>query len=304
PFKAQIDLGSGLARTLEYRLVPAGRPANWQPPSEFATAKAAGQLRLVMPGTFTMGSPRREQGRRPNESYRPVTLTRPFYIGVREVTNGEFRRFRAEHKSGFFGQQSLDLDNQPVSSVSYDDAAQYCNWLSQQEGLPPAYESRDGRMVLKTPVGPGYRLPTEAEWEYAARWTPQGQRRFGWGDALPVPSGYANLAGAETAGVLGSALENYRDEHGAAAPVGRYPPNPLGLYDMTGNVSEWVNDRYSSFVDNSAVTDPLGPDSGKAHVVRGSSWRTANVGALRLAWRDAAEAGRDDLGFRIARYVE
>jgi formylglycine-generating enzyme required for sulfatase activity len=303
-FVSNVDLGTGLARNLDYRLVPAGRSADWRPPAARITPKHAGALRLIEPVSFTMGSERRDQGRRPNESLRKVTLTRAYYIGVREVSNGEFRRFRGDHQSGFIGKQSLDLDNQPVTSVTFNDAAAYCNWLSKQEGLPEAYESRDGRFVLKQPVTAGYRLPTEAEWEYAARAAADGWRRYEWGATLPVPTSVINIAGTETASAYGSMLESYQDEYPTVAPVGKFAANSLGLFDMSGNVSEWVNDRYSSLVDNTAMTDPLGPDSGRANVVRGASWRTASIAGLRLAWRDASETARDDLGFRIARYAE
>src|SRR5256885_8022760 len=80
-----------------------------------------------------MGSERREPGRRPNEGLRRVTLQRPFYLGVQAVTNGEFRRFRATHASGYIDRQSLDLDSQPVTQGSWDDAAEVCNWLSRSE---------------------------------------------------------------------------------------------------------------------------------------------------------------------------
>ena len=303
-FATQVDLAAGVARTIDYRLVPEGRSADWQPPPPRVTGRLAGALRLIAPISFLMGSERREQGRRPNETQRRVSFARAFYIGVREVTNGEFRRFRADHKSGFIGKQSIDLDNQPVTSVSFEDAALYCNWLSKQEGLPEVYESKNGRFVLKQPVSTGYRLPTEAEWEYAARFTPQGPKRYEWGSSLPWPSGIANLAGAETGNASAEQLADHRDDYATVAPVGKFSPNALGLYDMTGNVSEWVNDRYSSYLEAAAATDPLGPESGRATAVRGASWRTASTAGLRLAARDAAEAARDDLGFRIARYAE
>ncbi len=303
-FSTQVDLAAGVARTLDYRLIPEGRSADWQPPAARVTGRLAGALRLVAPTSFMMGSERREQGRRPNEVQRRVTFSRAFYIGVREVSNGEFRRFRADHQSGFIGKQSIDLDNQPVTSVTFDEAAAYCNWLSREEGLPEAYESKGGRFVLKKPLTTGYRLPTEAEWEYAARFTPQGLKRYEWGNSLPWPAGIANLAGAETGNASAAQLADYRDDYPTIAPVGKYPANALGLYDMTGNVSEWVNDRYSSYVDTGAATDPLGPDSGRATSVRGASWRTATTAGLRLSARESAESGRDDLGFRIARYAE
>src|SRR5256885_6688776 len=120
-------------------------------------------FRLVPRGTFQMASERREPGRRPNEGLRSVTLQRPFYIGVQAVTNGEFRRFRSTHASGYIERQSLDLDSQPVTQVSWDEAAEFCNWLSQQDGLPPAYARSGNGFVLTRPVARGYRLPTEAE---------------------------------------------------------------------------------------------------------------------------------------------
>jgi formylglycine-generating enzyme required for sulfatase activity len=303
-FANNVDLAAGLARVLEYRLVPEGRPADWKPPAAAAVTKVGQSLRLMPAGAFMMGSARREQGRRPDQALRSVTLSRPFYLGVREVTNAEFRRFRAEHSSGSTGQRSIDLDNHPVSMVTWNDAVEYCNWLSQQEGLPPAYEQKEGRWTLRVPVTTGYRLPTEAEWEFAARHAPNGLRRYEWGDALPPPAAAGNLAGQEAETTLEAWLRDYRDDYPVVAPVGKYPPNALGLQDMTGNVSEWVHDFYSSFGDAAASTDPLGPPSGTRHVVRGASWRTAAYADLRLAWREGAEAAGQDIGFRLARYAE
>jgi formylglycine-generating enzyme required for sulfatase activity len=82
-----------------------------------------------------------------------------------------------------------------------------------------------------------------------------------------------------------------------------FPPNPLGFYDFAGNVSEWVNDRYLSYVPSAAVTDPLGPDDGKAHTYRGSNWRTASASDMRFPWREPAIDATDFIGFRVARYV-
>jgi formylglycine-generating enzyme required for sulfatase activity len=142
-----------------------------------------------------MGSERREQGRRPNEGLRRVTLKRPLYFGVTEVSNEQFRRFHPDHTSGFIDRHSLDLDDQPVSQVSWNEAAEYSNWLSERDNLPTAYEKKNDTYVLKRPVTIGYRLPTEAEWEYAARYAAPGQfRRYAWGDALPVTSDVGNLS--------------------------------------------------------------------------------------------------------------
>lgn len=301
---SKVDLAPGVPRSLEYRLLPEGRPAGWTPPAASITAKNGPALKLLKGGSFLMGSARREQGRRPNEGQLRVTLARPFYIGFREVTNAEFRRFRADHASGVVNQQSIDLDNQAVSNVTWEQAVEYCNWLSAQDGLPAAYESKDGSWVLHQPVNNGYRLPTEAEWEFAARMGSGSPRRFEWGDELPVPANIGNIAGVEAAKLVDPVLPAYRDDYLSVASVGRFAPNAFGLYDMTGNVSEWVHDVYTSFIDGTAVTDPLGPPVGARHTVRGSNWRSATISELRLAWRDGATEPSQDLGFRVARYAE
>ena len=97
--------------------------------------------------TYTMGSPRREAGRRANESQRAVELHRRYYMATREVTNAEYRQFRGAHRSGFVGQNTLELDRQPVVAVSWQEAAAYCNWLSAQDGLPAAYVDKGGVFV-------------------------------------------------------------------------------------------------------------------------------------------------------------
>ena len=304
-FEAVLTPVPELERAVQYHLTPSDRGRALLESAPLIRSQIGYVLRLVPPGAFQMGSERREQGRRPNEGLRTVTLQRPFYIGVLPVTNGDFRRFRAEHASGYIDRQSIDLDSQPVTQVSWEDAAEFCNWLSHQEGLPPAYERSGTGLALARPVTRGYRLPTEAEWEYAARYGPSGQSyRFAWGDSPPVPLGVGNLAGGETGSSLPATLPGYRDDYPVVAPVGKFHPTALGLHDMSGNVSQWVNDYYESFVDPAPVTDPLGPAQGTLHVVRGASWKTASVSELRLAWRDTASGPEPTVGFRLARYAD
>jgi formylglycine-generating enzyme required for sulfatase activity len=266
------------------------------------------ELVLARPGTFAMGSRRGEPGRRPNETERPVQLTRTFYISAKEVTNGEFRQFSPGHAPGSFSGFELGSDEQPASRIAWRDAVLFCNWLSQKEGLPPAYEERDGNLFLIEPVGTGYRLPTEAEWAWAARFAAgAAKHRFPWGDEAEPVHGSGNYADSSAAGIVSSALLSYRDGFPVAAPVGANGANPLGLFDVGGNVAEWVHDRYRIYSKSSAAApakDPRGPDTGGLRVIRGSSWKTAGETQLRLAYRDYGKEGRDDVGFRIVRYQE
>lgn len=268
--------------------------------------RSGAELRLLGPATFTMGSGRREAGRRANESPRLVELRRRFYFGTREVTNEEFKQFRPAHRSGFVGQDTLELARQPVVNVSWQDAAEYCNWLSQQEGLPAAYQSVGGQLVPVQPATTGYRLPTEAEWEWAARANRDGSlRKYPWGDALPVPAGAGNFGDRRAQPLLQTFLDYLDDGHAATANVGSFAANPLGLHDLGGNVAEWTTDLYTVQPASSAASvDPLAAAPGNLHVLRGSSWRHASVTELRAAYRESGNGRRNDVGFRIARYAE
>jgi formylglycine-generating enzyme required for sulfatase activity len=162
------------------------------------------------------------------------------------------------------------------------------------------------------PRNHGYRLPTEAEWEYAARRVDgQKWRRYAWGDELPPPAGADNLGGSESLPQrpgpdqrLATSLPEYRDEHAVVAPVGSYARSASGLHDMGGNVSEWMHDVFASMPDAASATDPMGADADGPHSIRGANWRTAAIAELRLAWRDRAAAASQTLGFRVARSVE
>jgi formylglycine-generating enzyme required for sulfatase activity len=268
---------------------------------------AGGEIKLMPVGKYTMGSPRREPGRRANETQREVTLTRPFYLGVREVTNAEFRQFRPDHVSGVVNDRTLDQDDHPVVNVTWRDAAEFCNWLSAKDGLPAAYVQQGGELVAVSPLNTGYRLPTEAEWEWAARYDGRtATRRYPWGAALPVAPRSGNYADRTAVELLDVAIENYDDGFETTAPVGSFKPNELGLYDMGGNVAEWTNDYYTVYLDlaSGPTVDPVGPAQGGSRVLRGSSWRTPSITELRLASRQNFEGKADYIGFRIARYAE
>ncbi len=306
PFRANVIPREGETQVVEFALKTAGEARVAGMPATRTTS--LGQpLVLVNGGRFTMGSPRREPGRRSNEAERQVELRRPFYIGRFQVTNREFREFKADHQSGIFKDESLDLERQPVVRVTWQDAAAFCNWLSQREKLPPAYVRNGDRYELADPMTTGYRLPTEAEWEFAARFDgARATRKYPWGNDLPVPAKAGNWGDATAIYLTPVTITGYDDGFRVAAPVGSFAANPLGLHDMGGNVLEWTADRYSIYVvgpDYESV-DPLGPKAGDSYVVRGASWLTGKVPELRLAVRDSASSARPDLGFRIARYAE
>jgi formylglycine-generating enzyme required for sulfatase activity len=270
------------------------------------TADNGYQLRLIPVQGFTMGSSRREQGRRSNETLRSIELRRPFYMGVREVTNKEFRQFLAAHHSGTFNGVSLNGDEFAVVQVTWEQAALFCNWLSARASLPPAYVIRGESPVPVEPMGTGYRLPTETEWEYCARFNnAQDPLKYSWGNMFPPPTLAGNFADVSAKDLLASYLEGYNDGYPVTAPPAKFKVNALGLYDLGGNAAEWCHDYYAiySYEAGKVYTDPMGPEHGQHHVIKGSSWKSAGIGDLRLAFRDYSNGKRPDLGFRICRYL-
>ena len=263
------------------------------------------ELVLLSPGTVRMGASRREPGRRANEVLRTATLTRLFYLSRHEVTNAQFRAFAAGHASGEY--QNIDLDGaeQPAAGLSWLEAALYCNWLSREDGLDPFYQVEFGKVVGFDASALGYRLPTEAEWAWAARMV-DGQDeplRFAWGDRLPPPERHGNYADKSAEHIVARVVLGFNDNHNVSAPIGTFPANAKGIYDLGGNVAEWVNDYYDIPAAGESV-DPLGPSEGDYHVIRGASWQKGTVTDLRLSFRDYGAEGRQDLGFRIARFAE
>jgi len=273
-------------------------------PQRIRTSTGQELVLFRSPGAFEMGSGRREQGRRSNETPRRVELLRSFYLATREVRNAEFRRFDASHDSGEFRGLKLDGDDLPAVRVSWSRAVEFCNWLSAQDSLDPAYEKRGDTWALKQPIGTGYRLPTEAEWAFAARYAGGGEpRRYPWGNSLPVAPKSGNYADKSASSVSTTALKSYDDGYAGPAPVGSFPVGPQGLFDMGGNVAEWISDYYAIRPPTGSA-DPTGPESGEYRLIRGSSWNQASLTQLRLAYRDYGNEGREDVGLRIARYAE
>lgn len=263
-------------------------------------------LKLFYPYSFTMGASRREPGRRANEAIRTANFSKPFYLSTYETTNEQFRRFQNSHNSGSVQGKSLNANKQPVNNITWEQAVKFCNWLSQQESLSLFYTINNNKVTGINPNASGYRLPSEAEWAWAARAKSKSDTlKFSWGDTLPPPNKGGNFADYNAADFLGKIVKDYDDGYAVSAPIGKFTANHKGLYDMEGNVAEWVHDYYSVYTNNSnAPTDSFGPAQGEFHVIRGASWSHGSITELRLSYRDYAKKAREDVGFRVARYLD
>jgi formylglycine-generating enzyme required for sulfatase activity len=259
------------------------------------------KLVRIPPGTFTMGSPRGEEGRHDSdEGQHPVEITKEFWLGVHEVTQKQFKEVMGYNPSCFsrdgegkpgakyeYGQPGggkekapADTGNFPVENVSWEEAREFCAKLSQR-----AEEKSGGRT---------YRLPSEAEWEYSCRGGAPSYQVFHFGASLS--SSEANFDGNHPYG--GAGKDTYRER---TCKVGGYEKNRFGLYDLHGNVWEWCSDWYGEgYYGKSPPSDPKGPSEGVYRVVRGGSWYSRGSGC-RSAYRSGRAPGfRDDnLGFRV-----
>jgi len=227
-----------------------------------------------------MGSPEDESGRRNNEGPRhEVQITRGFHLGVYLVTQDEYQQVVGSNPSHFKGER-----RRPVENVNWFDAVSFCNGLSEREQLPLFYDIQ--KQTVRIIGGNGYRLPTEAEWEYACRAGTTSRWWFG---------------GEETR--LSQFAWYEHNSGGTTHPVGARPANPWDLHDIHGNVWEWCQDLYGAgFYRQSPAADPIGPDSGNGRVLRGGSWAD-QAGLCRSSIRgDVPPDFRDSIiGFRAAR---
>jgi formylglycine-generating enzyme required for sulfatase activity len=257
------------------------------------------KLVLIPKGTFTMGSPIEEEGADEDEQQHQVTISKDYYLGVTEVTQGQFEKVMGTNPSYFQKRviRKSDSSMYPVEQVSWEDAVEFCKRLSD---LPE--EKKAGRV---------YRLPTEAEWEYACR--AGSKTAYSFGESARSLGDYAwigNNSGSREldCDTLWAKMKNNPQEYldtllsaGCAThPVGEKKPNAWGLYDMHGNVWEWCSDWYGVYP-KGAVKDPTGAKEGSKRVSRGGSWRNV-AGLCRSASRGGGSPSRRYaiIGFRVA----
>ncbi len=281
-------------------------------PGSYKSESTSLAMTLVHAGEFLMGSPGPEN-RRPDELPHRVKITKPYYLGTHEVTQFEYKQVMQTKPSGFsINGGSRDkvakviTDRYPVENVSWFDAVEFCNRLSQKDGFEPYYTTsnvkREKDTIVEATVtmagGAGYRLPTEAEWEYACRAGTTTPFHYGSESSLST----ANLKAPVVAGGYGGAVPKWKDL-GRTTKVGSFPANDWGLFDMHGNVAEWCEDWYDKdYYIGTPVEDPPGPPTGTHKVLRGGSW-LMNDATCRSASRffhlprEAKYYG----GFRVAR---
>jgi formylglycine-generating enzyme required for sulfatase activity len=259
--------------------------------SRLGTQGSSDEFVLVKGGTFTMGSPTSEPERGTDETQHRVTVS-DFFIAKSSVTQREYNQLMSSNPSEFKG------DNLPVENVTWFDAIRFCNARSAREGLTAAY-TISGETVAWNRAANGYRLPTEAEWEYACRAgtaTP-----FNIGNNITDREancynhyGYNNNSSGRVTG----------GSRGRTTPVNSYRANPWGLFDMHGNAADWCWDWYGEY-STAAQTNPAGPAAGTLRVNRGGGWNDFPK-HIRSAYRAATPPGNSsfNLGFRLARTPE
>ncbi len=230
-------------------------------------------------GCYTMGSPPSESFRGDDE-YPHQVCVEAYWLAKYEVTNSQYRLFKPSHDSGAYKDNSLNDNAQPVVEVSWNDAMAFAAWLSQKSG--------------KT-----FKLPTEGEWEYAAR--AGTQTAYYWGDDYASLCRYANISDRSAKAIKVQVYDGCDDGYKVTAPVGRFVPNAWGLYDMLGNVGEWTSSLYdAAYSGDEHRAAALGASGHR--VYRGRSWVERSVGAMRVASRNHWTPGHryKSIGFRLA----
>lgn len=230
-----------------------------------------------------------------------IGLTRPFYLATTEVSIKDFDTFKGTVKA------PSSNDRLPMTNVSWLEAAQFCNWLSQRDKLTPVYQfDANGIYRSVDQSALGYRLPTELEWLAIYSHDVQANRTvepYPWGASSTIPRAYGNFAGRESSQKLDRFNQGYIDNHDGVAPIASYRPNVNGIFDMEGNVSEWMHDFYARWPNSRELTNYMGPKNGLDHVVRGGNFATRDSSELTTSFRRFVNGKDDKVGFRVARWV-
>ena len=233
--------------------------------------KSGVEMVLIPAGEFRMGDEQGEDDEQPEHTVR----VRSFYMDVCEVTQESFQAMLGRNPSKW------PDPAKPVERMSWYFAIQYCNMRSTREGFRPCYDLASGRCDFGAD---GYRLPTEAEWEYACRAGTTTAYSFG-----------------DDSAKLGDVAWFKKNSGAATHAVKQKPPNPWGLYDMHGNVAEWCHDFYADCYPDGAAQDPTGPESGEDRVLRGGSWKTSED-SCRCSARNYEAPGLADVCFGYEAY--
>ena len=258
---AGIELGESAGQVRAPRRVAASQDV----PKRLTNAVGM-KFAWIPPGTFMMGSTNKEKGRGDDEIHRKVTLTRGFYMGIHTVTQEQWQAVMGSNPSSFMGEKNL-----PVEQVSWLDCQEFCKKLSAKDKK-------------------AYRLPTEAEWEYACRAGTATPYHFG----ATLATNQANYNGDF---VDGNSKKGINREK--TVPGGSFPANAWGLFDMHGNVWQWCQDWHGSY-GRAETTDPQGPKTGTNRILRGGSWGSHPI-FCRSANRNfsAPDQRTEFYGFRV-----